>query len=116
MNYGLINRPGESAVRRIPLAIILAATLIWGAAASPASAADMSGGSVTATPVAAHYRNPRICRQVWACSAEGCGWQTVCRTGCPDRYSCYPLYGAYGPYGGQGYWGGYTDSGWGRRW
>ena len=37
---------------------------------------------------------------------------SVVRTGCPDRYSCYPLYGAYGPYGGHAYTTRFVYSGW----
>ena len=39
------------------------------------------------------------CFRKSVCGPEGCVWKTICRTPCPDGYSCSPLYGAYGPYG-----------------
>jgi hypothetical protein len=68
-----------------------------------------AGPAVVATPV---YPG---CRYVWICGPYGCGWRHICRTRCPDRYSCYALYGAYSPYGGTPYWGAYTAAGWSYR-
>jgi hypothetical protein len=81
--------------------------------AVPAPGAELYAPAIAETPA----RAPMLvgsCRQVWICTAYGCGWRHHCRP-CPDRYSCYSLYGAYGPFGGRAYWGAYTAAGWGYR-
>jgi hypothetical protein len=82
--------------------------------AMPAPGAELYAPAVAQPPASV----PMIvgnCRQVWVCTAYGCGWRHHCRPACPDRYSCYSLYGRYGPYGGTAYWGAYTAAGWGYR-
>ena len=80
----------------------------------PAVGADQSASPVVQTP-ARQVVMTSPCRQVWVCGRHGCGWRHICRSTCPDRYSCYSRYGRYGPYGGTAYWGAYTQAGWGYR-
>ena len=80
----------------------------------PALSADESAPPVAQTPPG-QFVIAAPCRQVWVCGRYGCGWRHICRSLCPDKYSCYSRYGRYGPYGGTLYWGAYTAAGWGYR-
>jgi len=66
-------------------------------------------------PAPAHTRLYSTCKSVRVCSGLSCEWRHVCRSRCPDRYSCDSLYGAYAPHGGTAFWGAYT-AGWASRW
>jgi len=104
---GAVRPCGVDEMRKLIMAVTMAA-VVFGLQAA-AGAADL-GVTYNGAPSARVVAEPRCPRQ-WVCGPAGCGWQRLCRVGCPDGYSCSPLYGAYGPYGGTGYWGAYTSVG-----
>jgi hypothetical protein len=89
----------------VPFATVISIQIAIGAEATPSNGAGIAQPRVS-------VRTGSGCRLEWLCGPIGCGWYHVCRSRCPDRYSCFSLYGAYQPYGGAGYWGAYTFSGW----
>jgi hypothetical protein len=96
------------------LDVAVGTAVLTGCFVLPALSADQNARLVAETPVR-QLVIAAPCRHVWVCGWYGCGWRHICRSTCPDRYSCYSLYGRYGPYGGTLYWGAYTAAGWGYR-